>query len=185
MGRRRGANNFGKFTEWRLIVSQQRKIAHDSLNKLLFNNDYSTQSTLYWAIQECYEYNLISYEAKELLERINENGNIARHEWSSLSEEVMLEENIVYVNSVFDDTSYEPNHSNLNFADEATQILSHRDLIHILRNNDLSEEGGFMDCLNKCKQYGLISDEQYQKAKQINKKGNGSKHPFPKKNSNK
>lgn len=168
---------YGQYTQWRLIVSQQRKIAHDTLNALLTENGYCIQSTLYWAIQNCYEYDLIGYEAKELLEKINDNGNIARHEWTTLGEQVMLNENIVYVDSVFDNTYYQPNHTDSSFCDEAIQILTHRELIHILRDNNLSEEGGFMKCLNKAKEYGLISDEQYERSKNINKKGCKSKHP--------
>jgi hypothetical protein len=177
-GSKSGAKQgYGDYTQWRLIVSQQRKIAHDTLNALLTDNYYCTQSTLYWAIHSCYEYDLIGDNAKQLLEKINDNGNIARHEWTTLGEQVMLNENIVYINSVFDDTYYQPNHTDSSFCDEAIQILTHRDLIHILRDNDLSEEGSFMKCLNKAKEHGLISDEQYKLSKNINKKGNKSKHP--------
>lgn len=173
---------FGKFTSWRLIVSQQRKIAHDTLNKLLQNNNNSTQNTLYWAIQMCYDNDLINYEAKELLEKINNNGNIARHQWEKLSEDLMNFDNIVYINSIFSNTSFKPNHTDESCAAELKQILEHRDLIHILRENDLSEEGSFMDCLNKLKNFGLITDEQYNQSKAINKEGCKSKHPNKKKN---
>jgi hypothetical protein len=174
--RSNGNQGIGQYAQWRLIVSQQRKIAYDTLNKLLSDNDYCPQSTLYWSIQCCYENDLINYEAKTLLEMINENGKIARHEWTTLAEQVMLSEHIVYIDSIFDNTSYKQNMCDPSFADEAIQILTHRDLIHILRDNDLSEESGFMECLNKAKEYELISNEQYERAKEVNKKGNTSKH---------
>jgi hypothetical protein len=175
----------GVYTQWRLIVSLQRKIAHDTMNRMLSDNDYSTQNTLYMAIQRCYDYDIISSEARDLLLKINTNGNIARHEWSRVSEEVMLFDNIVYINSVCNNTNYKSGHTDESCEAELKQILEHRDLIHIMRDNDMCEEGSFMECLNKLHECGLITDEQYQKSKEINKKGCASKHPKSKKSNKK
>jgi len=185
----------GKFTEWRMVVTEQRKQAHDILNELLQKNGFYCEDSLTMAIVTCEAGGLISQEESSKLTRINENGKIARHEWTQLSESIMIQSTVVYTSSVFEPTfesmSYLDYTSHANYLYECAiqdvveepsvaeiqLVLHHRDLIHILRQNGLPEQGGFMKCLNLLKTNGLVSDEQYESSKIINKKGCNSKHP--------
>jgi hypothetical protein len=98
---------FGTYTEWRIICTQQRKYAHELLNDVLSKHGLQRQTILTVAIMECYNANLIDFDAKEKLDKINENGKIARHDWTTMYENIMNKNTIVYTQSVID-PSFEP-----------------------------------------------------------------------------